>query len=146
MHSDPLPGPSSSILILAWQLSLPGIKVIMRFGYGDNMSGKSRKCMLDTVSVCKAHICFISTESNFEGPIIRINPHEIHINDPEYIDEVYAGSSKKRDKYRWMKRMTSERAARTLVTWLVANSFTKQNLSRLFSRFLMNSIAREGQP
>ena len=39
------------------------------------------------------------------GPIIRINPHEIHINDPAYIDEVYAGAPKKRDKYKWIARM-----------------------------------------
>ena len=42
---------------------------------------------------------------NTAGPIVRINPHEIHINDPEYIEEVYAGPSKKRDKYRWIARM-----------------------------------------
>lgn len=63
--------------------------------------------MRTTVSVCESHIVK-AAEPIREGPIIRINPHEIHINDPEYIDEVYAGSSKKRDKYRWMSRMTSE--------------------------------------
>lgn len=30
------------------------------------------------------------------------------MNDPEYLDEVYAGSSKKRDKYRWITRATSK--------------------------------------
>lgn len=42
---------------------------------------------------------------NHSGPIVRINPHELHINDPEYIDTLYSGPSKIRDKYRWMARM-----------------------------------------
>ncbi|KAA8563978.1 hypothetical protein EYC84_011979 [Monilinia fructicola] len=33
------------------------------------------------------------------GPIIRINPWELHINDPEYYDELYVAGGKKRDKY-----------------------------------------------
>ncbi|KAK6851687.1 hypothetical protein PG995_011812 [Apiospora arundinis] len=32
------------------------------------------------------------------GPIVRIMPNEIHIRDPDYYDEIYAPSSKKRDK------------------------------------------------
>ena len=37
---------------------------------------------------------------------MRINPHEIHINDPYFIDDLYTGSAKKRDKYTWSGRQT----------------------------------------
>lgn len=32
------------------------------------------------------------------GPIIRINPDELHCNDPKMIDSIYAIGNKKRDK------------------------------------------------
>jgi cytochrome P450 len=32
------------------------------------------------------------------GPIIRINPREVHIKDPDYYDEIYASSARKREK------------------------------------------------
>ena len=35
------------------------------------------------------------------GPIIRISPHELHIHDPDFEDEIYTGASKPREKYPW---------------------------------------------
>lgn len=34
------------------------------------------------------------------GPLVRINPDEVHCNDHLFIDEIYAGGSKRRDKPR----------------------------------------------
>lgn len=39
------------------------------------------------------------------GPIVRTNPYELHIDDPDYYDELYSGPSKRRDKWEWSARM-----------------------------------------
>ncbi|KAL9035760.1 MAG: hypothetical protein Q9180_004682, partial [Flavoplaca navasiana] len=40
------------------------------------------------------------------GPVIRINPHEVHIKDAEFYDELYIGGSKgKSNKWFWSMRM-----------------------------------------
>ncbi|KIW64479.1 hypothetical protein PV04_09408 [Phialophora macrospora] len=39
------------------------------------------------------------------GPIVRINPYELHIDDPEFYDEVYTGPTKPRDKWAWSASM-----------------------------------------
>ena len=64
--------------------------------------------------------------SGASGPIIRINPHEIHINDPEYIDELFAGASKKRDKYRWFGRMLASKSTSARFPFTVVISLIRK--------------------
>ncbi|KAK8092013.1 Cytochrome P450 [Apiospora hydei] len=50
------------------------------------------------------------------GPIVRIMPNELHIRDPDYYDEIYAPSSKKRDKSEAWVRSTHEFLMRSNTT------------------------------
>ena len=43
---------------------------------------------------CGNHVAYYS------GPIVRIRPDVLHINDPEYIDQVFGTAGKRRDKYK----------------------------------------------
>jgi hypothetical protein len=45
-------------------------------------------------------------DTSIPGPIVRINPHEVHFNDPEFIDALFPGPSRKTDKYVFTGRRT----------------------------------------
>ena len=38
------------------------------------------------------------------GPIVRVAPNEIHVSDPQFLDEIYAGASRNREKYDFQLR------------------------------------------
>ncbi|MCJ1432263.1 hypothetical protein MMC27_001619 [Xylographa pallens] len=75
------------------------------------------------------------------GPVVRINPYELHINDPEFYDEIYVGPTKgKTDKWFWSARMfgIKHSSLTTLPHDLhrgrraaYAQYFSKQNIRRL---------------
>ncbi|KAK3997030.1 hypothetical protein QBC44DRAFT_316061 [Cladorrhinum sp. PSN332] len=39
------------------------------------------------------------------GPVVRINPYELHIIDPDFYDEIYY-ANRKLDKYEWWVKLT----------------------------------------
>lgn len=39
---------------------------------------------------------------NALGPIVRINPYELHVSDPNFTDKLYTGSSERRDRSKWV--------------------------------------------
>lgn len=74
------------------------------------------------------------------GPIIRINPFEVHINDPDFYDEVYvAGGKRKTDLWSWTVPMfgtpnsiigTVEHDVHRRRRNAYANYFSKQSIYR----------------
>jgi hypothetical protein len=41
------------------------------------------------------------------GPIIRINPYELHVSSPEFIEKLYTGPGKRRHRWSWMTGQTT---------------------------------------
>ena len=62
-----------------------------------SISGKSRRCTNVTVKHFPLRIS--APKIDFAvGPIVRITPTEVHLNDPTFIDDIFAGPGHRRDK------------------------------------------------
>ena len=64
------------------------------------MLSRCGRCTRDMVRFCCRSNGPALTHSSSVGPCIRINPGEVHINDPAYWDVLYANSNKL-DKDSW---------------------------------------------
>ncbi len=74
------------------------------------------------------------------GPIVRISPYELHCNDPDFIDILYAGGSQKRNKYSFFTRLfgnpqsvitTIDHDQHRMRRAALANFFSKTSVKKL---------------
>ncbi|KAB8231208.1 cytochrome P450 [Aspergillus alliaceus] len=76
------------------------------------------------------------------GPIVRINPREVHISDPDFYDEIYASSAHKRNK----DKETVEFAGVPLSTLATVDHdhhrFRRGLLSNFFSKRSIRELSR----
>ncbi|ORY58843.1 putative cytochrome P450 [Pseudomassariella vexata] len=72
------------------------------------------------------------------GPFVRINPDEIHCNDPEFFDILYASSAKRKtDKWIWFVRQSWTRNS---MFKTIKHDLHRQRRSQLSSFFSKSSI------
>ncbi|KAH7094996.1 cytochrome P450 [Paraphoma chrysanthemicola] len=80
------------------------------------------------------------------GPIVRINPDELHCSDPSFTDEIYAGPGRVRDK--WQHQLNTGGAGPVAVTGFSTvnhdlHRARKAPLSKFFSRQQMLKLEGE---
>ncbi|KEF50879.1 uncharacterized protein A1O9_13069, partial [Exophiala aquamarina CBS 119918] len=73
-------------------------------------------------------------------PVVRIGPDEIHVNDPQYIREIYVGAGQARDKYKFYTQQFGEASLTTVPHELhrsrraaISPFFSKRSVSNLES-------------
>ncbi|KAI9764141.1 MAG: hypothetical protein M1840_008701 [Geoglossum simile] len=75
------------------------------------------------------------------SPIVRINPYELHISDPDYYDEMYTGPSKRRDKWAWSAKMFGNTQS---MLGTVSHDHRRIRRSAINPYFSKQSVARLG--
>lgn len=75
------------------------------------------------------------------GPVIRINPYELHVSDPSFYDTLYASSAsgEKRDKWGWYTKQFGTPEAMFSTTSHDKHKARRAALNRFFS---MNGVRR----
>ena len=97
------PGPRLAALTGAYEFYFDVIKKGMYIWEIEKMHQRYGQLSLYTFN--KPPLQWIRQKSSLlthtKGPIVRVSPTELHVSDPDFYDEIYAGSSRKRDKYTW---------------------------------------------
>ena len=68
------------------------------------------------------------------GPILRINPEELHIDDPDFYDQVYVGSSRRTTKWYWSAKMFGTTNAAVSTTDHDVHRMRRSALNPFFSK------------
>lgn len=88
----------------------------------------------------------LGKSNHVAGPVVRINPDELHCSDPHFTDEIYAGPGRIRDK--WQHQLNTGGAGPVSVTGFSTvnhevHRMRKGALSKFFSRQQMLKLEGE---
>ncbi|KAI9708134.1 MAG: hypothetical protein M1812_008121 [Candelaria pacifica] len=75
------------------------------------------------------------------GPIVRINPHELHVNDPDFYDELY--NFKKFDKYGWHVQQFGHPASSANTVPHQLHKMRRGAIASYFSRGMILRLERD---
>ena len=76
------------------------------------------------------------------GPIIRINPYELHVADPEFVDQLYPSVAKNVEKWAWSAGMFGS----TDMTFGTVGHKTHRRRRAAFSTFFSKASVRRLEP
>jgi cytochrome P450 len=103
---------------------------------GESTRGRSKSCTNDTVCLhairLSVHHDAVLTESI--GPVVRINPHELHVSDPAFYDSVYVGPSRRTEKWDYSARMFGTELAAVGTTGHELHRLRRSALNAFFSK------------
>ncbi|OQV03992.1 Fungal specific transcription factor domain-containing protein isoform 1 [Cladophialophora immunda] len=68
------------------------------------------------------------------GPIVRISPYELHVNDPTFLPVLYAGGTRRRDKYAWATRLFGSSDAAIATVGHDMHRMRRGAMNRYFSK------------
>ncbi|KAF1949228.1 putative P450 monooxygenase [Byssothecium circinans] len=68
------------------------------------------------------------------GPVVRINPHELHISDPTFYDSVYVGPARRTEKWDYSARMFGTSLAAVGTTGHELHRLRRSALNGFFSK------------
>ena len=71
---------------------------------------------------------------------MRINPYELHINDPEYYNEIYTGPTKPRDKWAWSAAMFGNSSSHFGAISHDEHRMKRAPLNQYFSKASVNKL------